>query len=362
MTSAQDLRVDRLRPDDQLARDVGLARHFMAADLVARGEGWKHGVRSVLLQNDIIAIEVVVDRALDIYSARIRQLPVGWLSPTGIVAPWFIENHGFGTQRAFFGGLLTTCGLDHIGPPVERSAERYGYASRSSDHYPMHGRIGGSPAELTGYGVRQRENGLEAFVEGRVVQVSVFGEHLVMHRRVSIRYGSAQVCVEDRVMNEGYAASPLAMLYHVNVGWPIISPSTKIYLPTADRGEGHPLRYPERGTAERVSRYPAEATDGSFALAGIVNPQVSEDVAAGVAVRWRTEHLPTMLQWDVANIAGHYAVGLEPSTLLPPAAAANGEQFPSIEAGEAWNLGVTLELLHGPAGSDFGVLAGVADR
>ena len=95
--------------------------------------------------------------------------------------------------RGFYGGLLTTCGLDHIGPPTDRSADRFGYAHRSTEHLPMHGRIGAVPARLDGYGVEETEHGLEAYVAATVTQVAVFGEHLVLSRRISIAYGSTRV-------------------------------------------------------------------------------------------------------------------------------------------------------------------------
>src|SRR5580698_8740207 len=219
MPDPADYLLDGIDPTGALARSVGLARQAMAADLVTRSEGWERGVRSVLLQNDRIALEVVVDRGLDIASARIRQIPIAWRSPTEIVAPWFVENSGFGPHRGFFGGLLTTCGLDHIGAPVERSAERFGYPARAADAFPMHGRISGAPARLSAYGVREANGDLEAFVEGTVTQVAVFGEHLTLTRRISIVYGSAIIRVDDHVANNGYATSSLAVMYHVNFGW-----------------------------------------------------------------------------------------------------------------------------------------------
>src|SRR5580658_4476090 len=182
--AAADWRLDAIDPTGALARSVGLERQAMSAELVTRSEGWERGVRCILLQNDRIAIEVVADRALDIASARIRQVPIAWRSPTEIVAPWFVENGGFGPHRGFFGGLLTTCGLDHIGAPAERSAERFGYRARRVDAFPIHGRISGAPARLCANGVREADGRLEAFIEGAVTQVAVFGEHLTLTRRI----------------------------------------------------------------------------------------------------------------------------------------------------------------------------------
>ena len=200
----------------------------MAADLITRGDGWERELRCVQLQNDRLAIEIVVDRGLDIAGARIRQVPIAWRSPTDIVAPWFVENSGFGPHRSFFGGLLKTGGLDHIGLPSSVKAPEGGQAS---GEYPMHGRISGAPAKLEGYGVRQSGNELEAFVEGSVTQVAVFDEHLTLSRRITIAFGSAVIHVADRVANHGFRDSPLAVLYHVNVGWPVVAPGASIQTP-----------------------------------------------------------------------------------------------------------------------------------
>jgi hypothetical protein len=353
--AAAQFRLDEIDPVGALARCVGLARQTMAADLVVRGDGWERGVRAVLLQNDRISIEVVVDRAVDIAGARIRQIPIAWRSPTEIVAPWFVENRGFGPHRAFFGGLLTTCGLDHIGVPAERSAERFGYSARATDAFPMHGRVSGSPARLMSYGVREEEGQLVAFVEGVVSQVAVFGEHLTLTRRVSIAYGRGVVTVDDEVANHGYASSPLAMMYHVNFGWPLVAPGAVVNTPSLRlRGEGDNrlVRGPKPGATERVWSFAVEPDERGRGSAGIANARVDATRAAAAALTWDATALPTLVQWEIANVAGHYAIALEPSTMLPvdPASPA---RFPTLDPGESLRLGVKIELLEGAAGDDL---------
>lgn len=350
-----DYRIDGIDPTGAIARSVGLARQAMSADLVTRGEGWERGVRCVMLQNDRIAIEVVVDRALDIASARVRQVPIAWRSPTDIVAPWFVENEGFGPHRGFFGGLLTTCGLDHIGAPVERSAERFGYQSRAKDAFPMHGRISGAPARLSAYGVREANGALEAFVEGTVTQVAVFSEHLTLTRRISIAYGSAVIRVDDIVANDGYASSPLAAMYHVNFGWPVVAPGARVLTPTRKlRGEGDNsrVRPPSPGVSERTWFFAADPEGTGQGVAGIANARVDANQAAGAKLTWNAAALPTLVQWEIANVAGHYAIGLEPSTAFA-APTADGARFPTLEPGQTKRLGLAIELLHGAAGREL---------
>jgi uncharacterized protein DUF4432 len=347
--------LDDADPTSELARNIGLARQTMAADLVTRGDGWERGVRSVFLHNDKISIEVVVDRGLDIASARIRQIPIAWRSPTEIVAPWFVENSGYGPHRGFFGGLLTTCGLDHIGHPAERSADRFAYPMRAKDALPMHGRISGTPARLSGYGVSEAAGGLEAYVAGIVTQVAIFGEHLALTRRVSINYGSATVRIEDEVANRGYASSPLAMMYHVNIGWPVVAPGARVAVAgrlLRGEGDGSIVRAPALATPERTWLFAVAPDASGRGSASIWNARVDGKHAAGLKLTWDSANLPTIVQWELASGAGHYAIGLEPSTLsvenLP-----DGSRFPTLEPGERRELGVRIELLVGEAGDDL---------
>lgn len=352
MTASEQFRFDTIDPKSANARSVGLTRQVMAADLVTKGDGPERGVRCVLLQNDILSIEVIVDRGLDIGAARIRQMPVSWRSPTGIVAPWLLEQRGSEFLRGFHGGLLTTCGLDHFGPPADRSADRFGYAHRSAEHLPMHGRISSVPARLAGYGIEETEQGLEAYVAATVTQVAVFGEHLVLSRRISIAYGSTRVKVADSVTNCGYATSPLAVMYHVNLGWPVTSPGALVTV-AGVRVVGEPIEDeiapPARGSKQSVCIYSVTPDGRGDGTASILNPRIDQGHSGGVRLRWDAAALPSLVRWQVANTAGHYVLGLEPSTALFSAASPDPD-FPSLEAGKSRTLGITLDLERGPLG------------
>jgi hypothetical protein len=352
MAASKSFQLDTIDPKSPGARSVGLARQVMAAELVTKGDGPERGVRCVVLQNDILSIEVIVDRGLDIGAARVRQMPVSWHSPTGIVAPWLLEQRGSEFLRGFYGGLLTTCGLDHIGHPTDRSADRFGYDHRLTEHLPMHGRIGAVPARLSGYGVEETEHGLAAYVVGTVTQVAVFGEHLVLSRRINIAYGSNRVEVSDRVTNCGYATSPLAVMYHVNLGWPVTSPGAVVEVAGVRvQGDaiGHEIAPPVQGSKQKVCIYSVTPDASGQGAASIVNRRVDEHHSAGVRLRWNASALPSMVRWQIANTAGHYVVGLEPSTMQITSASPD-PVFPSLEPGDSRALGVAIELERDAAG------------
>lgn len=310
----------------------------MSAELVEHGDGGGRGTRSVLLANDRVTAELVVDRGMDIAGARIDGIPVGWRSPVPILAPGLVEQSGFGPHRAFFGGLLTTGGIDHIGHPTERSAEGFAYPARKTDAFPMHGRINGTPARLRSYGVDDRADGgvPVAFVEGDLAQVAVFGEHLMLRRRVQLEYGSSVIRVRDRVTNRGYLASPLALLYHVNAGWPVAAPGATTTFP-GKAEQSVPLPEASPLPAETATPYPA----GSGRATASAQNIIADGETVGLRVSWNAEHLPTVVEWRLTGSAGHYAIGIEPVTIRDLSGG-----FPVLEPGASIECGVDIELIH----------------
>lgn len=331
-----------------LAALAGHPEQLLGAELSERGDGAGRGVRVLTLRGPEVTAEVIVDRALDLGRAWIRGVPVAWLSPTGLVGPWYREPHGFGTQRTFAGGLMTTCGLDHVGLPAERSAARYEHDPRGADPAPLHGRVSTVPAELRGYGLDTEGR---PFAAGEVRQASLFGEVLLLARRITL--DGRCLLVEDAVRNAGYAPTPHAILYHVNAGWPLVAPDARVLVPggdypvplSADARGADPttVTAPGRDNREQVWLHRLPAEDGP-ARAAVLNPDLGDGRAVGLALNWDRGQLPGLLQWQVMG-DGNYVVGLEPTS----ARAENGKPLaiPELAPGEERRYGLELRLLWG---------------
>jgi len=95
--------------------------------------------------------QVLVDRGLDLGCAEHAGRPLAWVHPA-LGSPSLREPHGIGWLRTFGGGLVSTCGLDHFGPP-DPEGEGYG----------LHGRASHLPAE--NLRVRQEWRGDEYVLE-----------------------------------------------------------------------------------------------------------------------------------------------------------------------------------------------------
>src|SRR5215217_4602885 len=75
--------------------------------------------------------KVVIDRAMDIADAAFNQHNLSWISHTGVTPPQPLSNKGIDWLKTFGGGLMVTCGLDHVGGP-----ESDGYGERG-----LHGEV-----------------------------------------------------------------------------------------------------------------------------------------------------------------------------------------------------------------------------
>lgn len=322
-------------PVDAALQRVGSLGQVARVDSFVETDGPARGARRLRVVNGGgLEFEVHPDRALDIGAATFDGLPLAWLSSTGIGAPHAYEPEGRGWLRTFGGGLLTTCGLDNFGPPAD---DEDGVAG-------MHGRIGALPAYLTGAEATARM----VSVSGTVRQTAVFAENLLLRRRVASEVGSAAFSVEDTVTNEGSGSSPHMVLYHVNLGWPLLDEGSVVDIPhasvrprdpDAEAGFGHQydIGAPARGFREQV--YIHEA--GSDRYASVTNKQ------RGLRFTLRfSETLPAIFEWKM-TATQHYVLGLEPANtpeIRGRAAARRAGLLRRLEPGETVRYHLSFEL------------------
>jgi len=136
----------------ELSRRVGRLEQVAGVRLVTLGDGGGRGVRVLEFRTGSgLAFDVLVDRAFDIGRCDLRGVPLAWTSAVGIEGPWFAEHEGLGFFRTFYGGLLTTCGMEHSLFMAEDTAEQYHYPPKPTETFGLHGRVANRPARLGGY-------------------------------------------------------------------------------------------------------------------------------------------------------------------------------------------------------------------
>src|SRR5690606_25026073 len=141
-----------------------------------------------------------------------------WISQGGVKAPHPFDK-GLDWLKTFGGGLITTCGLSHIGGPESDS-----YGERG-----LHGNISNLPAELESVVQTDRVEGImEMSMTGVVKETQALGTHLEWRRRISGVLGQAKLSLRDEIHNRGNTAAPHMLLYHCNFGWPLVDEGTEI--------------------------------------------------------------------------------------------------------------------------------------
>jgi hypothetical protein len=300
----------KTRTRDELLKRVGKIDQVAGVRLAELTDGTARGVRVADVRTGSgLNFRVLVDRGLDIYDAEYNGMPLAWVSATGPTHPAYFEPPELGWRRAFYGGLMLTCGMTTIGAPSVDQGESLG----------LHGRVSNLPAENVTTGGHWEGDDYIMFVEGQVRETVVFAENLVLQRRIEARLGEKKISVFDTVTNEGFVPAPHMLLYHINAGFPVIDEGArlleaarKVTPRDADAREGADhfacFSSPVPAYREQVFFHEMIAAPDGYVRAGLVNPQ-----GFGFYVRYRQRELPCFNEWKMMG-EGVYAVGMEPAT------------------------------------------------
>lgn len=277
--------------------------------------GPSDGVEVVTLSYAGTTVRVCPTRGLGVLDVTVGETAIKWDSPVqGPVHPALVNLHAR-NQLGWLDGfteLVARCGLVYVGPPGADDA-----AGPIDGDITLHGRVANLPA----YDVVIDRDADGVFVRGTVDDSVLFGAQLRMTSEVRVD-NDGRVAITDAIHNFGPNPSEYQILYHINVGSPILRGGTTIRIENADEicprdpraAEGidswATCLPPTPGYAEQA--YFVKPA-GSSARASLVN----EDGTA-FHVDFVADELPCLTLWKCTHPeeAG-YVVGLEPGTSYP---------------------------------------------
>lgn len=274
-----------------------------------------------------LRFKVLIDRAMDIGDAFYKEHSLAWLSHSGHVSAQSGANKGIDWLRSFGGGLLVTCGLSHVGGPENNEYGEHG----------LHGQISNTAAEIISVIQPDPLSGnMEMSITGIIRESQALGTKLELKRTISVTLGESNIRIHDEVINRGNTEAPHMLLYHCNLGWPLVDEGTKILWEGSWRPrDGNPNKIfkegndfktckapldEHQGMGEEVAFIDIEADKNGFCNAGLNNPKIG----LSLNLKFKKEQLPCLTNWQHFG-KGEYVLGLEPGT-NPPIGQAKARQ------------------------------------
>jgi hypothetical protein len=213
----------------------------------------------------------------------------------------FVSKNGFTKReipflRRFEGGMLYTCGLDSVG---------------GREGYELHGTLHNIPAEIIR--AECNENGIT--VEAIIRDTALFGKNLVLKRKIFTAIGGDSVTLEDTLVIEGYKTEEYCLLYHINVGYPMLDNGAKVvadvesYTPRtawAKQNEATMYAMNDAVPNQEEACYFLKLSKPEIAL-------VNEKIGKKFTVSYSGDTLTHFVEWK-SMASGDYALGLEPCT------------------------------------------------
>ena len=318
-------------------RDAG--SKWQARFCTLRG-GRSEGVQVVELDNGDMCIDVLPTRGMGIWRVRRGDKTLGWQAPAGgPVHPAFVplmEPGGLGWLDGF-NELLCRCGLESNGPPEFDDTGRL--------LRPLHGRIANTPAHRVELLVD--EDAGQLTLRGILDESRFHFQSLRLTSSISTKFGANEFSWTDEVENIGGREASLQMLYHFNIGQPMLQPGSRISAPllavapltqvaaAAGIETWNLMPPPSPGSDEQV--YVADLaadTDGNRQV--LVSGLADNDA---LSLRFNKQALPCFTVWrNTPAEQDGYVLGIEPGTNYPNARTfekAHGRVI-ALKPGETW--------------------------
>ncbi len=288
--------------------------------------GKQEGVTLVIVDNGVLKITLIPTRGMGIQEVRRAGVRIGWDSPVKeIVHPQFVNM----TARGGLGWLdgftefVVRCGLENNGQPgPDRFINNVG--DEASMDLTLHGKIANQPAQEVEI-VVDKKHPFRITVRGIVNERMLFGPKLELMTELTTTPGAATFQIKDVVTNRGAGPEEFQMLYHVNVGKPVLEAGARFEAPVAkvtpynknagrDVATWNQYLAPTTGYVEQVYLLEPLANKEGRTTILLANQAGTH----GTSIRYQVKELPYLTLWkNTGADADGYVTGLEPGTNYP---------------------------------------------
>jgi len=180
-------------------------------------------------------------------------------------------------------------------------------------------------------------------LEGEIRQATAFGDTLVMNRRITVPIGGSSLEIRDTVSNPGPETVEWMVLYHVNLGWPLLDAQTTIDIPgKASSGENEApftIGQPSDDGKEIKNQYVLNEGQDSVT---VDNPENG----LKVQLQYSPLTLPWLNTWRLTQ-KRRYVMAFEPSNTPSVAGRVEARKtgdLPRLEPGESQTMKLRITM------------------
>jgi hypothetical protein len=330
--------------------------------------GRQEGVQQVVINNGKLQITVIPTRGMGItdvaydFDPENKKQPkrLRWQSPVQeIINPAFMNLNargGLGWLEGF-NEFMCRCGMENVGQPGKDEIVTNTGAKAEVD-LTLHGKVANIPARWVEL-VVDTAPPYRIRIRARVDEKMMFGTNLELHTEISTEPGSMEFRIEDKVVNKSSQPQEFQMLYHTNIGKPLLEEGARFLAPVKrvipvnahsakDVKAFGDIAGPTPGIIEQAYFFhPIAGKDGDT-LALLHNKTKNE----GLSMRWSVKELPYLTLWkNTAAVEDGYVIGIEPGTSFPNMRRVERKagRVPRLEGGKSHTMRI-----------DFGVHVGEA--
>ncbi len=280
--------------------------------------GLSDGVEVLEVDNGLLSFTVLLSKGMGIWRGACGDVELKWDSPVhGPVHPRHIpvfHPSGLGWLEGF-DEWIARCGLNSNGAPE--------FTPSGVLRYPLHGRITNMPAREVSAVYDSETGGMT--VSGTVDEAALFSSKLALNVSYLTSAGSTRLHVRDEIVNTGSVPAEFELLYHINTGFPLMSPGAEFFIPFEKMT---PREASAKANLDRWNVCLPEAPNSPencylFDLAadrlGRTRVMIlSASKERGISLSFNKNEFPHFLIWKLMRPNGDtYVTGIEPCINFP---------------------------------------------